>query len=705
MDNLYCITVFDSDGTRQKVIVSDVNRALVGDRVVVKLNEIEHWVDNTAPSVTNATNATIATNTAAREEDEGATIKTFETSNAPMQPTSSLTPTGAVVSVTHRSPAYYTPLIGTVVQPGSNDNSNTYVFKPSNTDYPNMSITLQNPSMYNNMTLSCIITSYPLNSPSPIVRLVEVVGESSDKEVRTSVILQEYDIKLSTFTKEVLSCLPNDDYKPTMEEGRKDFRHLPILSIDPPGCKDIDDALHCHLLPNGNHSVGVHIADVTHYVKAGSAIDVEAGKRSTSTYLVDRRLDMLPGLLTTDLCSLKPNVDRYAFSVIWEIQPDGTIINAEFTKSIIHSIAGLTYQQAQEYIDTKGELKGGEGIKQKACVRLNELAKIFRAKRIEMGALTLASPEVKFKMDDSSLNPTDVTSYQLYEANELVEEFMLLANITVAKRILRQYPTLGVLRNHPAPERGMFDELIEKARLKNWVIDPTTSLTLADSLDQCTDADPELNKLLRILSTRCMRPAAYFVSGAAPPTEWHHFGLASPIYTHFTSPIRRYADVCVHRLLASAIGHEPLADHLSSKTVVADLCDNMNRRHRNAQLAGRKSVEMHTIMFFKAKGDTVVEGYVTDVREVDDVVKIGVFVPRYGIEGSAKLGADVVEGPVVNFAVPIRVSPGRDTVSVFDKVRVNLVVTEENEKSVMRIVFIEKCVGTQEPKRKREDSK
>ncbi len=165
---------------------------------------------------------------------------------------------------------------------------------------------------------------------------------------------------------------------------------------------------------------------------------------------------MLPSLLTTDLCSLKGNVDRFAFSVLWEVTPEAEIVHVEFKKSIIHSIAALTYQQAQGMID---QPDGENEIKAGAVKRLASLARKFRARRISAGALTLASPEVKFVLDSESLNPTDVQAYQLFEANALVEEFMLLANVTVGKKILRHYPTLSVLRRHPAPNRGMVSSM------------------------------------------------------------------------------------------------------------------------------------------------------------------------------------------------------------------------------------------------------
>ena len=489
--------------------------------------------------------------------------------------------------------------------------------------------------------------------------------------------------------------------------GRLDLRHLPVLSIDPPGCKDIDDALHCSILPNGNYQVGVHIADVTHYVKPNTEIDKEAANRSTSTYLVNKRLDMLPSLLTTDLCSLKGNVDRYAFSILWEVTPDADIISVDFHKTIIHSIAALTYQQAQALIDqpdtnidttidTNSSHQDNNDVQAGAVKRLAKLARTFRKRRIDAGALTLASPEVKFVLDSESLNPTDVQSYALLEANALVEEFMLLANVTVGKKILRHYPTLSVLRRHPAPNRTMFSSLVSKAKSRGIHIDIEDSKRLADSLDAAATiipSDPYVNKLLRILSTRCMSPAQYFCSGEYKPSDWHHYGLAAPVYTHFTSPIRRYADICVHRLLAASIGVDPLPVHLSSKSYLHDLTVNMNRRHRSAQLAGRASIQLHTLLYFSGQENEhdakVEDAYVLDVNVSGDCPILTVIVPRYGIEGRVSL-SNTKESKWIIEEENHRIGCNNENddivyLQVFDKVRVKIWVNmiQQNQKELI----------------------
>mmetsp|Transcript_22374 Transcript_22374/g.48514 ORF Transcript_22374/g.48514 Transcript_22374/m.48514 type:complete len:1161 (-) Transcript_22374:36-3518(-) len=556
------------------------------------------------------------------------------------------------------------------------------------------------------MRILVSIDSWPADSEYPLGHYVKTLGKSGTKDTETEVLLQEFRIPCEPFPAKVLACLPPADYKIELEPGRVDLRHLPVLSIDPPGCKDIDDALHCIELPNGNWQVGVHIADVTHYVEAGTAIDLEAANRSTSTYLVNKRLDMLPKLLTTDLCSLKGNVDRFAFSVLWEVTPEAEIVDAEFKKSIIHSIAALTYQQAQSLID-KPDKDSKDDIQAGAVKRLASLARKFRARRINAGALTLASPEVKFVLDSESLNPTDVQAYTLYEANALVEEFMLLANVTVAKKILRHYPTLSVLRRHPAPNRSMFDGLIQKAKTLGVSICIDDSKKLADSLDNAgkiLSDDPYLDQLLRILSTRCMSPAQYFCSGEYQAKDWHHYGLAAPVYTHFTSPIRRYSDVCVHRLLAAAIGVAPLPVFLSSKSHLHDLAANMNRRHRAAQLAGRASVQLHTLIFF-AGGDSdgdedggakEEDAYVLDVNtSANSEPGFTVMVPRYGIEGKVRLSKIdkecLVRDPEKNSLGYKDASTGKmlAKVAVFDKVRVKIWVRSNRDRRELVVDLLE----------------
>mmetsp|Transcript_17346 Transcript_17346/g.47865 ORF Transcript_17346/g.47865 Transcript_17346/m.47865 type:complete len:980 (+) Transcript_17346:485-3424(+) len=696
----------------------DRNRAIDGDIVAIELHALEKWISvstdtsNSKERQDADANAEADANANAEAENTAKTAKTgianetaeptqSELTNVPDtiamdtdDASSNLKPTGKVVGILRRNFASYSGSIYEKKATGSRDElsereriafenerehadgSAICVFFPTDAKIPPILIRTSQRERFLGQRIVVTMDSWPSHSSFPLGHYVETIGKAGSKDVETEVLLQQFKIAHEPFPAQVLACLPPKDYKITMVPDRLDLRHLPVLSIDPPGCKDIDDALHCIVLPNGNYQVGVSIADVTHYVSPGSAMDLEAANRSTSTYLVNKRLDMLPALLTTDLCSLKADVDRYAFSVIWEVTPDAEILNVEFKKTIIHSIAALTYQQAQSFIDQPDN--GGNDPQVGAVKRLASLARKFRKKRIDAGALTLASPEVKFVLDSESLNPTDVQAYALLEANALVEEFMLLANITVAKKILRHYPTLSVLRRHPSPNRAMFEGLISKARCRGFEIDIENSKRLADSLDAAQiESEPYFNKLLRILSTRCMSPAQYFCSGEFRPMDWHHYGLAAPVYTHFTSPIRRYADVCVHRLLAAAINVAPLPPHLSSKSYLHDLCSNMNRRHRAAQLAGRASVQLHTLIFF-ANGSKEEDAYVLEVETAEKSdPSIRVMIPQYGIEGQVKLPVPLDDPKLNRIPKENKIVYNDDiAIQVFDKVRVKIWVLE-----------------------------
>lgn len=415
-----------------------------------------------------------------------------------------------------------------------------------------------------------------------------------------------------------------------------------MFSIDPPGCKDIDDALHCRRLPDGHIEVGVHIADVAYFVSPGSALDEEAASRATSTYLVERRLDMLPGLLTETLCSVRANEDKFVFSVVWRLTNDAEVVSTDFHRSIVYSRAALTYGQAQDMLDDPA-MSGPvpEGVR-----LLNHVARILRRRRVEAGALTLASPEVRFAMDQEK-NPTGVEMYALKETNALVEEFMLFANCAVAEKILHHFPNLAVLRRHPEPTQHNFDSLVSAAAAEGVKLETETSLQLAQSLDRAVKAgNPYFNKLLRILATRCMTQAEYFCSGELHADQFKHYGLAAPIYTHFTSPIRRYADVMVHRLLAAALGLAPLPAEYRDKAFMHDQCSHMNQRHLMAQLAGRASVELYTKIFFKSR-EVEEDAHVMRVQPTGCVV----LVPRFGVETAISLRPKVGMRTAISFSL------------------------------------------------------
>ena len=266
---------------------------------------------------------------------------------------------------------------------------------------------------------------------------------------------------------------------------------------------------------------------------------------------------MLPSLLTTDICSLVQHEDRYTFSVLWEFHPTTLemVGKPTFHKTVIRSRASLTYAQAQTMIDFPNTSSFSSSIE--SSVRLlSDISICLRKKRIEKGALSLASQEVKFELQGEEKKPVDVKEYDHTSSHELVEEFMLLANVAVAEKIEQVYPKRALLRRHPNPSKEMLDDLIACAKCVGVTLDVSSSKALAVSLDNATRPDqPFFNQLLRIMTTRAMQQAKYFCTGNfANKTDYFHYGLAVELYTHFTSPIRRYADVIAHRLLAAACG-------------------------------------------------------------------------------------------------------------------------------------------------------
>eukprot|EP00741_Cyanophora_paradoxa_P002860 tig00000640_g2776.t1 len=599
-------------------------------------------------------------------------------------------PTGRVLGVIKRNWRPYCGSIETDAD-GNPPRGEKVLFVAVDRKIPKIRIHTRQSSLLAGKRIVVSIDGWDRHSRYPSGHYVRIIGPIGDKAAETEVLLHENDIPVHPFSEDCMACLPKAPWRIENEDlsARKDLRGLRVCSIDPPGCKDIDDALHCRALPNGNFEVGVrilvapHIADVSHFVKAGTALDVEGAARSTSVYLVGRRIDMLPEQLTTDICSLVGQRDRLTFSVVWELTPKADIVRVEFFKAVIKSVAALSYGEAQNRMD---DPKDKSDLTQDIR-NLNRLAKELKRKRIEAGALTLASPEVRFEIDLETSDPIDMALYETKEANSLVEEFMLLANCSVAEKIVQHFPQCSVLRRHPPPFPHAFDQLVAACRRRGIELKVSTSKELAESLDRAIIKDqPYFNKLVRILSTRCMNQAVYFSSGEVARENYVHYGLACPLYTHFTSPIRRYADVLVHRLLAACIGLESLADHLQNKETVGKACEVMNRRHLMAQRAGRASVQLHTLIFFRGK---VVEDDAMVIRVRSNGVVV--LVPKYGFEGIVNVnvkgakrrqGADpkkggpgLPEGPLFSYLDEEQalVSEGL-ALRLFERVRVRIAV-------------------------------
>ncbi|KAI5418866.1 exosome complex exonuclease RRP44 homolog A isoform X2 [Lathyrus oleraceus] len=654
---------------------SNMNRAFDGDIVAVELLPEDQWQGEKSLSIVGED----------EDEDEDVHLAPNSADDAPRTTpqqgstgvinAGSSRPSGRIVGIIKRNWHSYCGSLEPMPMPGGSRGVAYALFVSKDRRFPKIRIQTRQLENLLDKRIMVSVDSWDRQSRYPSGHYVRTIGDIGDRDTESEVVLIENDINSRPFSAQVLACLPPLPWSVSSEDlsipFRQDLRHLRVFSVDPPGCKDIDDALHCYALPNGNFEVGVHIADVTNFVFPGTPLDDEASQRGTSVYLVERRIDMLPKPLTEDVCSLRSDVERLAFSVIWEMTPEADIISTRYTKSVIKSAAALSYVEAQARMDDSRLMDPVTTDLR----NMNSLAKKMRLRRIERGALTLASAEVKFQIDTETHDPLDIGMYQIREANQMVEEFMLAANVSVAQQILKSFPLCSLLRRHPTPTKEMLEPLLRVSAAIGLNLDVSSSKALADSLDLAVGGDPYFNKLIRILATRCMSQAVYFCSGDLSPPEYHHYGLATPLYTHFTSPIRRYADVIVHRLLAASIGISKLPSVFQDRLQLTSIADNLNYRHRNAQMAGRASVELHTLIYFR-KRPTDTEARIVKIRSNGFFV----FVPKYGIEGPVYLTTRAEKGSgewyVDEQEQKIKKMDGSFSYSILQTVQIHMEVVE-----------------------------
>lgn len=387
------------------------------------------------------------------------------------------------------------------------------------------------------------IKDWPENQKNPVGEVVEVLGKPGDNDTEMNAIMAEYELPVK-FPPAVLKAAEKIPLEIPEEEirKRKDCREVTTFTIDPKDAKDFDDALSIRELKAGMYEIGVHIADVSYYVKENSILDKEAYERATSVYLVDRTIPMLPERLSNGVCSLRPDEDKLCFSAIFKMDANAQVVDQWFGRTIIRSNRRFTYEEAQEMIE------GGEGDYKKEILLLNDLAQKLRKDRFRLGAIDFDRIEVKFNLDEKG-RPVGVYFKRSKEANKLIEEFMLLANKKVAERIGK--PKAGkkaktfVYRIHeqPLPEKlEDFNRFIARFGYGVKTGSRKALTTSMNNLMQEVKDKPEQN-MVETLAVRTMAKAAYSTDNIG------HYGLAFDFYTHFTSPIRRYPDVMVHRLL------------------------------------------------------------------------------------------------------------------------------------------------------------
>lgn len=607
-----------------------LNRAIHDDEVVIELLPESEW--RTKSDLVLLPEVSVET-----EGIEDDVVKAASKLQM-LQKSNHIKPTGRVVAIAKRVWRQYTGVLRRhQAALGRSLTMTRCLFVPSDRRVPIIRIETRQYESLKDQRLVVAMDSWPRASRYPQGHYVKSLGRIGDKDTENQVLLLEHDVPHLKFTDAVLSCLPSEgsNWKVPEEEvrNRLDLRSVNICSVDPPGCTDIDDALHYADLDQDTCEVGVHIADVSYFVKPGTALDQEAANRGTTVYLSDRRIDMIPELLSSNLCSLIQHRDRLAFSAIWRMRKSSAqVLDVQFTRSIINSKASLTYEQAQAMIDDRAN----NSPLHQSLRGLSSLAKKLKKTRTDRGALVLArADEIRFVETESETHERDasleIQHKRLVETNSMVEEMMLLANMAVANKLLQVYPQQALLRRHPKPSRQNFDDLVESARVEGFEIRPETGKSLSESLDLAKLAQNDFfNLMLRMIATRCMTPAAYFCSGQMDPevTSFTHFGLAADLYTHFTSPIRRYADLLVHRLLAGAIGSCQIDRTLDDSNRIQLMCDQINYRHRMAQLASRASARLHTVLYIKSKRELVEEAYVFFVRQN----AIQILIPRIAFE-------------------------------------------------------------------------
>lgn len=449
------------------------------------------------------------------------------------------------------------------------------------------------------------ITEWPERSNNPFGEVIDILGMPGENEVEMNSILASFDfplrfpVQVEKEAEKIAEQLPEPEIS-----RRRDFRSVTTLTIDPADAKDFDDALSLRALPNGNWEVGVHIADVSYYVKPGTALDEEALKRGTSVYLVDRTIPMLPEKLSNMVCSLRPDEDKFCFAAVFEMTPEAELVNEWFGKTVIRSNRRFAYEEVQKIIE------GAEGDLKPEIMTFHALAAILRKIRFEKGAIAFHSEEVKFILDEKG-KPLDTYVKESKEANWLIEEFMLLANRKVAERIgvqrRRNKPPVFVYRVHDTPNREKLETFAEFVGKLGYKMQIGSRKGLANSFNSLFEqiAGKGEQHMIETIAIRTMAKAIYSTHNIG------HYGLAFKHYTHFTSPIRRYPDLMVHRLL-----ERYLDGAQSVKTSeYEELCDHCSEMEKKAAEAERASVKYKQAEFLLNRIGEVFPGVISGVSK------------------------------------------------------------------------------------------
>ena len=467
------------------------------------------------------------------------------------------------------------------------------------------------------------ITEWPPQSENPFGEVIQVLGKPGDNDVEMDSILAEFEFPLSFSAKAEREAKEFKDEIPEEEiRKRRDFRDAFTITIDPSDAKDFDDAISMKSLGNGHWEIGVHIADVSFFVKQGTAIDSEAYDRGTSVYLVDRVIPMLPEHLSNQLCSLQPHKDRLCFSAVFEMDEDTRIFNEWFGKTIIHSDHRFNYDEVQAVIES------GTGEFSKEILLFDKLAKKLREERFKKGSFNFETQEVRFKLDEKGV-PLEIYLREMKDSNKLIEDFMLLANRKVAEWVSKKKENneakTFVYRVHDSPTPEKLENFIQFVNKLGYKMKLSSRKSLAESFNHLFEqikGKGEQN-MVETIAVRTMAKAFYTT------TNIGHYGLSFPFYTHFTSPIRRYPDLMVHRLLFQYLQNGRSADAGDYE----QKCEHSSEMERKAEAAERMSVKYKQAEYMLDKVGQEFDGLISGVS------KWGIFVEIVGTkcEGMIRL--------------------------------------------------------------------